>query len=130
MLLHVGRGCLRTKITCPSLWGFFGIATVQYVLGLTTGVVLMFVPSDDGHRYFGSKFLDELSVVRCVLFRWHFSRTQRNNYWMEANNQDKVVVSACYYLSMGNCIGSGLSRKESLLNKDTQQHLYSTILGF
>ena len=32
------------KITCPSLCGFFGIATV---LGLTTGVVLMFFPVMD-----------------------------------------------------------------------------------
>jgi hypothetical protein len=65
------------KITCPSLWGFSGIATV---LGLTTGVVLMFFPMLGGVISVPVFWLMYLSYV---VFFFGGALAQRNN-WMEA----------------------------------------------
>ena len=65
------------------------------------------VLSDAGRCYFGSSLLVDVSVVRCVLFRWRFSPTKQ----LDGGHQDEV--SACY-LSMGNSIGSAPYRGFSL----------------
>ena len=91
------------KITCPSLWGFFGIATV---LVLTTGVVLMFFPMTGIVISVPGFWTNYLSYV-VFLFRWRFSPPKQ----LDGGDQDKV--SACY-LSMGNFIGSAHYRGFSL----------------
>ena len=65
------------KISCPSLWGFFGIATV---LGLTSGVTIMFFPVD-GSVINTPQFWSQYPTY--VVFFFGGALAQRNN-WMEA----------------------------------------------